>query len=159
MLPQYGKLGPVAAEIVSGLCDTTTNFNGFRVLVCYCTDVAQRRSTKLCAMFRCLLGQYASMLHIYIHFQGLLPPDGILPGVEFPLHPSLAFSYIGNVTVRQYSNGRQPNFAVCCKEYSYGMFTDGATYITGRPSRWAWVSDWVSSFLTAHQHIIGHSVI
>jgi len=37
---------------------------------------------------------------LYIHFRGLLPPNGILPGAEFALHPSLAFSYIGSVTAR-----------------------------------------------------------
>ena len=37
---------------------------------------------------------------IYIHFRGLLLPDGILAGANFTLRPSLAFSYIGNVTAR-----------------------------------------------------------
>ena len=32
---------------------------------------------------------------LYIHFWELLPPDGILPGAEFILHQSLAFSYGG----------------------------------------------------------------
>ena len=34
---------------------------------------------------------------LYIQFRGLLPPDGILPGAKFTLHPSLAFSYIGRI--------------------------------------------------------------
>jgi len=66
---------------------------------------------------------------LYIHFRGLLPPDGILPGAEFTLRPSLAFSYIGSVTARQSSSGHQPNFAVWYKEWNYGTFAQGATYI------------------------------
>jgi len=31
--------------------------------------------------------------------------DGILPGAKFTLRPSLAFSYIGSVTVRHSSSG------------------------------------------------------
>jgi len=46
---------------------------------------------------------------LYIQFRGLLPPDGILPGAKFTLHPSLAFSYIGSVTPRHSSSERQPN--------------------------------------------------
>jgi len=32
----------------------------------------------------------------YVHFRGLLLPDGILPGTKFTLRPRLAFSYIGS---------------------------------------------------------------
>ena len=60
---------------------------------------------------------------------GLLPPGGILPGAKFTLRPSLAFSYIGSVTARDSSSGRQPKFATCYKEWNYGTFTDGAIYI------------------------------
>ena len=40
---------------------------------------------------------------------------------------SFAFSYIGGVTARHWSSGRQPNFAAWYKERNYGTFTDGAT--------------------------------
>jgi len=66
---------------------------------------------------------------LYIHFWGLLPPDGILSRAKFTLRPSLAFSYIGSVTARHSSSGRQPNFAAWYKEWNYGTFADGATYI------------------------------
>jgi len=49
---------------------------------------------------------------LYIHFWGLLPPNGILPREKFTLRPTLAFSYIGSVTARHSSSGRQPNFVV-----------------------------------------------
>jgi len=52
-----------------------------------------------------------------------LPPNGILSGAKFTLHPSLALSCIGSVTARHSSTGRQPNFAA---RYLYA---------TGRPSR------------------------
>ena len=66
---------------------------------------------------------------LFKHFRELLPPDGILPGAKLTLHPSLAFSYIGSVTARHSSSGRQPNFAAWYKEWNYGISADGATYI------------------------------
>jgi len=66
---------------------------------------------------------------LYIHFWGLLPPDRILPVAKFTLRPSLAFSYIGSVTARHFSSGRQPNFAAWYKEWNYQTFADGVTYI------------------------------
>jgi len=75
----------------------------------------------------CLAVSWASTP--YIHFWGLLPPDGSLPGAKFTLHPSLAFSYIGSVTARHTSSGHQPNFAAWYKEWNYGTFAEGATYI------------------------------
>jgi len=54
---------------------------------------------------RCLAVFCASTL--CIHFGGLLPPNGIMPGAKFTLRPSFAFSYIGSVTARQSSSGRK----------------------------------------------------
>jgi len=62
-------------------------------------------------------------------FSGALAPDGISPRAKFSLRPSLAFSYIGSVTARHSSGGRQPNFAAWYKEWNYGTFAEGATYI------------------------------
>jgi len=67
----------------------------------YCSDVAQRRSTKLCTMFGRLLGWYT----IYT-FWRRLAPDGIFPGAKFTLSPSLALSYIGSVTGRHSSRAK-----------------------------------------------------
>jgi len=47
---------------------------------------------------------------------GLLLPNGILPGAKFTFRLSLAFSYIGSVTARQSSSGREPNFVAWYKE-------------------------------------------
>jgi len=76
---------------------------------------------------RCLVVSWAGTL--YIHFRRLLPPDKILPGAKFTLRPSLAFAYIGSVTARHSSSRRQPNFAAWYKEWNYGTFAEGATYI------------------------------
>jgi len=67
--------------------------------------------------------------YIYIHFWGLWPSNGILPAAKFTLLPSLAFSYIGSVTARHSSSGRQPKFAAWYNEWNYGTFADGTTYI------------------------------
>jgi len=74
-------------------------------------------------MFGRLVGWYI------IHFQGLLHPNGILPGADFALCPSLAFSYIGSIIARHSSSGRQPNFVAWYKEWNYGTLVEGATYI------------------------------
>jgi len=89
------------------------------VAFCYCTDVAQRRSTKLHDVWPRLLGWCT----IYT-FLGALASNGILPGAKFTLRPSLAFSYTGSVTARHASSGRRPNFAACY-----------LIHATGRPSR------------------------
>jgi len=75
-------------------------------------------------MFGRLLGWYT----IYT-FSGALAPDRILPGAKFTLRPSLVIAYIGSVTAQHSSSGRQPNFAAWYKEWNYGTFTEGATYI------------------------------
>jgi len=66
----------LTTEIGWRVCGTPANFNVFRVLLRYCTDVAQRTSTKLCTMFGRLLGWYT---------------NGILSGTKFTLCSSLAF--------------------------------------------------------------------
>ena len=76
---------------------------------------------------RCLAVSCTRIL--YMHFWGLLPPNGILPAVKLTLHPSLAFSYIGSVTARHSGSRRQPNFVAWYLEWNYGTFAEGATYI------------------------------
>jgi len=73
-------------------------------------------------MFGRLLGWYTVYRPVYI--LGLLSPNGILPAAKFTLHPSVAFSYIGSLTARHSSSGRQPNCGVV-----QGTFAEGATYI------------------------------
>jgi len=76
---------------------------------------------------RCLAVSCAGTL--YIHFRLLMPHNEILPGTKFNLRPSLALSYIGSVTPRHSSSGRQPNFAALSRRHHL--------YSAGRPSRWA----------------------
>ena len=117
------NFGQLTAEICSLVWGTPADFHGFRVL----SSLLQRRlsteATKLCTMFGRLLGCYT-----IIHFSGLLPRDGILPGAKFTLRPSLAFFYTGSVTARPSSNGRQPNFVALSRGRQ--------VYSAGRPSRW-----------------------
>jgi len=103
---------------------------GFASWLCYCSDVAQRKPTKLCTNInfaRCLAVSWAGTL--YIVFRGFLPRNGILPGATFTLRPSLALSYFGSDTARHSSSGCQPNFAAL----SRGRHL----YSAGRPSQWA----------------------
>ena len=62
------NFGPLAAEIGWRVWGTPTDFNGFASWLRYCSDVAQRRSTKLYRMFDHLVGWYT----IYTSFWGRL---------------------------------------------------------------------------------------
>ena len=74
-------------------------------------------------------GMFFSEHSVYTFWE-LLPPDGILARAKFTLRPSLAFSYISSVTAWHSSSGPQPNFAAWWyKEWNYGTFAEGATYI------------------------------
>ena len=108
------NFGPLAAEIGWRVWGTTVNFNGFSSWLRYCSDVAQRRSTKLCTMFECLL-VLVDWYTIYT-FSRALVPNRIFPCSKFTLRPSLSFSYIGSVTARHSSSGHEPNFAALYKE-------------------------------------------
>jgi len=97
--------GPLTAEICWRVWGIPTNFNGFRVLA---SLLPRRRSPEA---NQTLYDVWPSpglvhYIYLYIHFRGLLPPDGILPDVNFTLRPSLAFSYIGSVTARHCSSER-----------------------------------------------------
>jgi len=121
---QYGELRPTAAEIGSGVWAPQQISTAFASWLHYCSDVTHRKPTKLCTMFGHLLGCYT----IYT-LSGALAPDGIFPSAKFTLRPCLVFSYIVSVTARHSSRGRQPNFAAWYKEWNYGTFAEGATYI------------------------------
>jgi len=130
------NFGLLAAEIVSLAWGTPGNFNGFRVLASlYCSDVAQRRPTKLCTVFGSLPG-----LVDYIYTFG-----GRCSVTEFcQVQNSLRVlqvlrSPIGSVTARQSSSGREPNFAA--------LSTGRHLYSAGRPSGWALVHHSSSLFL------------
>jgi len=129
------NFGPLMAEIGSGVWGTPSNFNGFHVL-----PSLLHAATSFIGgqpnFARCLAVSWAGTLHI--HFRGLLPPDRILPGAKFTLRPSPAFAYVGSVTARQSSSGRRPNFAASYKEWNYGTFAEGASYIRqGGHACWA----------------------
>ena len=111
------NFGPLAADIVSLVWGTPGNFNGFRVLA---SLLHRRRPTEINQILHDVWPSPG------IHFGGLLPPNGILPGAKFTLRPSLTFSYIGIVTARHSSSGHQLNFVPWDKEENYRTF---ATYI------------------------------
>ena len=125
------NFGPLTAEIGSGVWGTLTNFNGFRVLA----SLVQRR--RLTEVHQTLDDVRPSPG--LVHYRGLLLPDGILTGAKFTLRPSLAFFYIGSVTVRHSSSGRQPKFAACYTSNGIAELLQRVPYLysAGRPSRWA----------------------
>jgi len=69
MCTQYGeRIGPLMAEIGSGIWGTPANFNEFRVLA---SLLHQRRATEINQTARCLAVSWAGTL--YIHFGGSCP--------------------------------------------------------------------------------------
>jgi len=110
------NFSPLAAEIGSAVWGTPATFNGFRVLL----SLLQRRRSP----------EANQTLHDVWPSPGLVDYfRGLLSGAKFTLRPSLAFAYIGSVTARHSSSGHQPDFAALCKEWTYGTFAEGATYI------------------------------
>jgi len=83
------------AEIGLPVWGTTGNFNGFRVLA---SLLQRRRSSEANQTLHDVWPSPEQVHYIYIHFQGILNPSGLMPGAKFTLRPSLAFSYIGSVT-------------------------------------------------------------
>jgi len=134
------NFGPLVAEISSLVWGSPANFNGFRALA---TLLQWYRST-----------EHNQTLHDvwpspgpvhYIHFRGLFPRNGILPGAKFTLHPSLALSYIGSVTSRHSSSGHQLNFAAL----SRGRHL----YLAKRPLHWA-LADTLVTFIFTINNLV-----
>jgi len=94
------NFGPLTAEIYWRVWGTRANFNGFHVLASLLHRI---RSTEVNQTLHDVWPSPA--LVYYVHFWGLLPPNGILPAAKFTLLRSRAFSYIGNVTARHSSTG------------------------------------------------------
>jgi len=133
------NLGPLMAEICWWVCDAWANFNRFQVLG---SLLHRCRSTEVNQTLH-VVWPSPWMVHLYIHFWGLLPPSRILPDATFTLRPSLAFCYIGSVTAQYFSSRCQPNFAA---------FSSGChLYSAGQPLRWASAHILVGYSLTAWQ--------
>ena len=113
------NFGPLMAETVYQFGAPQQISTGFRRLR-YCSDVAHRTPIKLCTMFGRLLGCYT--MYTFSH-------DGILPGAKFALRPKSCILLFWQRYARHFGSGRQPNFATWYKEWNYGTFTEGATYI------------------------------
>jgi len=123
-LHNMANFGPLTAEIGSGVWSTPANFNGFHVLgfITAATSLTGVQPN----FTRCLAISWAGTP--YIHFQGLLPPDGILPCAKFTLCPkSCILLYWQRYCMALQLQG-QPKFA----ELSRGSHL----YSEGRPSRW-----------------------
>ena len=117
------NFGPLAAEIVSLVWGAPA---GFASWLRYCSDVAQRKPTKLCTMFGRLLRGYT----IYTFLAAIAPYRNFaMCKIQFESSKSCALQDIGSVTARHSSSRPEPNFAA----FSTGRHL----YSAGRPSRWA----------------------
>jgi len=107
MFPQYGELLPTSGSDRFRSLRHPSKFQRVsRLAIGTATTSLNGGQPNFAA---CLAVSWAGTL--YIHFPGLLPPNGILLGAKFTFRLSLAFCYICNVTARHSSSGRHPNFA------------------------------------------------
>ena len=95
----------LAAQIGSLVWGTPVNFNGFRFLALL---LQRHRSTGASQTLHDIWPSPGLVDYIFL----LLPRNGILQGAKFTLHPSLELSYIGSITARHSSSGRQPKCGV-----------------------------------------------
>ena len=93
---------------------------GFACWLRYCSDVTQRKPTKLCTMFGRLLRGYTIYTFLAAEFYQVQNSLCVLQVLRSP---------IGSLTARHSSSGREPNFAA--------LSTGRHLYSTGPPSRWA----------------------
>ena len=115
------NFGSLTAEIDWRVCGIPANFNRFRFLA---SLLLLRPSPEV---NQTLHDAWPSPGLVFL---GLWPPNGILH-VRCKIHfgLSLTFFYIGSVTARHSSSGREPSFAAWYKEWNYGTFIQSATYI------------------------------
>jgi len=126
MSHNMANFGLLAAEIGPEVCGTPANFNGFRV----CPSLLQRRRSAEANQTLHDAWPCPELVHyiFFYTFSGALAPWLNFTRSKFTLRPSLAFSYIGSVTVRHSSSERKTNLVAWYKEWSYGTFAEGATY-------------------------------
>jgi len=118
------NFGPLAAEIVSLVWGTPTNFNGFRGLS---SLLPPRRSTEANQTFHTVSPLPGLVDYIYT-FSGCCSVTEFCQVQNSLCVIQVLRSPIGSVTTRQSSSGREPNFAAL----SIGRHL----YSARRPSRW-----------------------
>jgi len=119
------NFGLLTAEICWRVWGIPANFNAFRVLA---SLLQRRHSTEVNQTLHDVWPSPGLVHYIYI-FWGFWSGTEFFLRAKFTLRPSLAFSYIGSVTSRHSSSGPQRHFSASYKEWNYGTFADGATYI------------------------------
>jgi len=116
--PQYGELGPLAAEIGSGVWGTPTNFNGFCILAAL---LQQRCSPEANQTLHNVWPSPGLLHNIYIF-------GGCCPLTEFcPVQNSLYIQVLRSPTLAALLHGTPA--AAWYKEWNYTTFAEGATYI------------------------------
>jgi len=107
------NVGPLTAEICWRVWGTPANFNRFHVLA---SLLHRRRSTEVNQTLHDVWPSPVLVYYIYT-LMGLLLHNGILPAAKFNCV---------QLTLEQW---RHPKFAVWYKEWIYGTFAEGVTYI------------------------------
>jgi len=115
------NFGPLTDEIGSRVWGTPANFNGFRDVP---SLLQRRRSLKANQTLHDVWPSPGLVHYIYI-FGGSCPLTEFCP-VQYSLYVQVLRS---PVLARHSSSGREPNFAAWYKEWNYGTFAEGATYI------------------------------
>jgi len=119
--------GPLAAEIGSLDWGTPANFNGFRVL----PSLLQRRRSPEANQTLHDVWPFPGLVHYVYTFSGAISPWRNFARCEIHFGSKFCVLLLAaySTAARHSSSGRQPNFAARYKEWNYGTFADGATYI------------------------------
>ena len=133
----------LATEIGSGVWGTPANFNGFRV---WPSLQQWRRSPDANQTLHDVWPSPGLVHNIYV-FGGSWPPDGILPGAKFTLHPSLAFSYIVSITAAGCQTLWRGTWNGIIRNFRRGRHL----YSAGWPSHWVLAHILVLLCLTRQQ--------
>jgi len=118
------NFGLLTAEIGSGACRTPANFNGFRFL----RSLLQRRRSPEANQTLHDVWPSHGLVHYIYTFRGSCPLTEFCR-VQNGLCTSRSCVLLRSVTERHSSSGRQSNFTALYKEWNYGTFAEGATYI------------------------------
>jgi len=96
---------------------------------------------------------------LYIHFRGLLPLTEFYQVQNSFYAQVLRLLYWQRYCTAGHSgSGRQPNFAAWYKEWNYGSFAEGATYIFGSAAIRLGIDPHSSSYcIQNRQHLYGNS--
>jgi len=128
------NFGPLTAETDWQVWGTPANFNGVRVLARYCSDIAQRKSTKLCTMHD--VWPSAGLVYYIYTFRGSCPLTEFCQVQNLPcvkvLHSPVLATLLHGIGAVQWASAKRCGVVQGMELWNFhssSFSTAGATYI------------------------------